>query len=77
MKRRYVPRKGIVEEKTRPFKSLRSSVSSILRIVPRASGDDNDGPRIMRSTICERSMCVSGKPGIVGGRIKTSQRWSN
>jgi hypothetical protein len=38
-------RNGIVDDTTRFFRSDLSRVSSILRIVLRASGDDRDGPR--------------------------------
>jgi len=57
-------RNGIVEAITRAFKAESPSVSSILSIAPRASGLDNDGPRMIRSTISGRVRFVSGKPGI-------------
>jgi hypothetical protein len=41
-------RNGIVEAITRAFKAESPSVSSILSIAPRASGLDNDGPRMIR-----------------------------
>jgi hypothetical protein len=44
----------MLEPVMRSFRSDRPRVSSIFKMVPRASGDDNDGPRIpaRRSLTC-------------------------
>ncbi len=70
----------MLEDLRRSLSSGLPSASSILRTVPRASGDDNDGPRMIRSTIFERLTSVSSdnvKLGFIGANSQTRRPFAH